>query len=453
MRRLLLLLAVMLFCLPLRAEAPIVIALQFEGAIGPAAEDYLSRGLARAEQRRAVLVVLQLDTPGGLDTAMRAMVKAILGSPIPVAVFVAPKGARAASAGTYILYASHVAAMAPATNLGAATPVQIGALPESPKAEPPAKPEKDTGKGERKKDSAPSDTLARKQVHDAAAYVRSLAQLRHRNAEWGEKAVRDAVSLSADEALRLKVIDLVATDMDELLAKLDGRKIETAAGERVLHTRGATVEAFEPDWRVRLIAVITQPSIALILMMIGVYGLFFEFANPGFVLPGVAGAVSLVLALFALQLLPVNYAGLLLILLGIGFMVAEAFLPAFGSLGVGGVVAFVIGSLILMDTDAPGFGIPMSLVVGLSATSALLLALIGNLALRARRRPVVSGREEMIGNRGEVVSWQNGSGWARVRGELWRAQAGERLAAGQRVRVLAVDGLTLRVTSDYPQGD
>lgn len=450
----LLMLVLLLLCLPARAEPPVVTVLRLEGAIGPATVDYVKRGLARAEQRGATLAVLQIDTPGGLDTSMRVIIKDILASPVPVVTYVAPNGARAASAGTYILYASHVAAMAPATNLGAATPVEIGALPDRGKPgrgtdkEEKDKDDKAAKDGEEKKEAVPADTMARKQIHDAAAYLRSLAQLRGRNAEWGEKAVREAVSLSAEEALRLNVIDLVARDVGDLLVKLNGRKLITAAGEKTVQTQDAVVETIEADWRTRTLAVITNPSIALILMMIGIYGLFFEFSNPGFVLPGVVGAVCLLLALFAFQLLPVNYAGLALIALGIAFMVAEAFLPSFGALGIGGVVAFAVGALILIDTEAPGFGIPLALIAAVGLTSALLLALIGSLALRARRRPVVSGREDLIGSSAELVEWNGTSGWARVRGELWRAQANEPLSSGQRVRVVDVVGLALKVVAD-----
>src|SRR5258705_8816820 len=302
------------------APGPPVALLTINGAIGPAIADYVHRGIEQAAKQGAQLVVLQMDTPGGLDTSMRAIIKDILASPVPVAAFVAPGGARAASAGTYILYASHIAAMAPGTNLGAATPVQIGMpTPQSPGSG------KEKGKTEDDPHGA-QDPLTKKQVHDAAAYIRGFAQMRWRNVEWAERAVREAVSLSADEALEQKVIDVTARDVSELLTKLDGRKVAIAGGERVLATAGAATQTLDPDWKSRFLAVITDPSIALILMMLGVYGLFFEFYNPGFVLPGVVGAICMLLAMFALHLLPVSYAGLALVVLGLGFLVAETFL-------------------------------------------------------------------------------------------------------------------------------
>jgi membrane-bound serine protease (ClpP class) len=423
------------------AQQPAVLVLPLSGAITPASADFLARGLARAESEHAQLLVLQIDTPGGLDSSMRDMIKMILASPVPVATFVAPSGARAASAGTYILYASHIAAMAPGTTLGAASPVQIGiGTPGKPEPLPKTAPDQ-AGK------ELPGDTqstLGRKQMHDAAAYIRGLAQLRGRNAEWAERAVREAVSLSADEALAQKVIDLTARDVQQLLTRLDRRKLSSAGGEQVLHTASAPVVTLAPDWKNRLLSVITEPSVALLLMMAGIYGLFFEFFSPGFVLPGVVGAICLLLGLFALHLLPVNFAGLALLLLGLSFMVADTFLGSF-VLGIGGVVAFAIGAVMLIDTDLPGFGIPLPFIAGLTLATAGFFLLIGNFALKSRKRPLVSGQGELPGSSGEVLEDLQAEGWALVHSERWWVRSQVPLKRGQRVRVTGRNGLVLDV--------
>lgn len=446
----------MFHAVPLSA-APVVV-LTLDGAVSPATADYVVRGIRQAAEKGAGLVVLKVDTPGGLDTSMRKIIREILAAPLPVATFVAPGGARAASAGTFILYASHIAAMAPATNLGAATPVPIGIAPggDPGKAPDESKPEKEAGRdgkvNGKAQDKAPSrSSMTQKQVNDAAAYIRSLAQLRGRNADWGERAVREAVSLSAAEARELKVIDIVAHDVPDLLKQLNGRKLTVQGVDRTLDTAGAETIMADPDWRSRLLAVITDPSIALILMMIGIYGLIFEFSNPGFVLPGVVGAICLLLALFAFQLLPINYAGLALIILGLAFIAAEAFLPSFGALGIGGVAALVIGSVILIEPGAGDYSVPLSFTLTLALASAAVVFLTVAMAARARKRPVVSGNAEMVGARGVVLNDLQSEGWARVHGETWRVVSRVPLVRGQKIRVTRIDGLTLGVEAETEQ--
>lgn len=421
-----------------RAGSPVATLLQIQGAIGPATSRYFVRGLEASEARGSRLVILQIDTPGGLDTSMRDIIRAILASPIPVVSYVAPSGARAASAGTYILYASHIAAMAPATNVGAATPVSIGGEEAPAPAGAPAK-------GAHPVEPEPGTPMERKVVNDAAAYLRGLAQLRGRNVQWAEQAVRGAASLPASEALKEHVIDLIARDIPDLLAQLDGREVRIANQPVKLATAGLTVERIDPDWRTKLLSVITHPTIAYGLLLIGLYGLLLEGYNPGVMFPGVIGVISLMLALFALQILSVNYAGLALVVLGVGMIIAEFHVPAFGSLGLGGLVAFVVGSIILFDTETPGMAIGLPLIAGIATVGGVVVLAIAFLGARSLRRPVVTGARVMLGQTAEVVENFNAQGQVRYAGELWNAHTTTPLRVGQQVRIVKVEGLGLWV--------
>jgi len=415
----------------------LAIVLDVLGPIGPATADFVTGSLKKAATRNAELVIIRMDTPGGLDASTRDIVKAILNSPVPVATLVTPGGARAASAGTYILYASHIAAMSPATNVGAATPVSIiGGQQPGQQKEP----------GDNEEDAVPpGDTMSRKAINDSVAYVRGLANKHGRNAEWAELAVREAASITAEEALEIGVIDLIANDVGDLLEQIHGITVEVQGRDRVLDTLSLKVEQLEPDWKSELLGVITSPTIAYMLLLIGVYGLFFEGYNPGAIFPGVIGAICLLIALYAFQLLPVNYAGFGLIILGIILMIGEAVAPSFGVLGIGGVIAMVIGSIILIDTDVPGFMISRPLIGAIALVSSFgLMAIIG-IAMKARRRPVVSGREELLSAQGTALLDFEHSGSVFVHSERWSAVTESPLREGQAIMVTGIDGLTLKV--------
>jgi len=412
--------------------------LEVKGAIGPGVSDFVRRGLEEAENAKSSVFILQLDTPGGLDLAMRDIIKNILASSVPVVTYVAPSGARAASAGTYILYASHVAAMAPATNLGAATPITIGNLPGMDNKN------KDRNDGEGEKETKlQEDTLKQKMVNDAEAYIISLAEKHGRNREWAAKAVREAVSISAEEALRLGVIDLMADGIDDLLDKLNGREVVLASGSQILQTNNLRLSYMEKDWRTKLMMVIGDPNIAYMLLLLGMYGLFFELANPGYVLPGVVGGTALLLALYAFQILPVNYVGLALIVLGISFMVGEAFAPSFGILGMGGLAAFVFGSVILMDEESMRVSL---ILIGSIALFSLvcILWLVGKI-LKLRKKRVRTGREQLFDSIGEVMDDFTVTGRVMILGESWQARTTSPMKKGDKVRVIAQDGLQLSV--------
>jgi membrane-bound serine protease (ClpP class) len=415
-----------------------------KGGIGPATAEFIEEGFEKANDNEALLIIFAIDTPGGLATSMRSIIRKILESTIPVAVFVSPSGARAASAGTYILYASHIAAMAPGTNLGAATPIAIGGgeipVPKEEKEEPPAEQGEAPGQ-----ESSPQNPMAAKMVNDAAAYIRSLAQMRGRNVEWAEQAVRNAASLTAEEALEKGVIDLMAADIDDLLMQVDGRTVTIGDRKIQMQTAGLNCEIIEPDWRNRLLAILTNPNIAFILILAGIYGLLFEFSNPGFIGPGVVGAICLLLGFYALNVLPLNYAGLGLLLLAIALMAAEAFVPSFGILGIGGIVAFVLAALMLFKSDIPGFRISWPVIIGTAIASIVMLIFVLGYVWRAQRRPVTTGSEGMRGREAVVLEWSGNRGYVSLGGERWKAAGEEDVAPHDRVEIRERSGLLLVV--------
>jgi membrane-bound serine protease (ClpP class) len=436
--------ALVVFLCPGLAEGSgnLALIISIDGAIGPASASYVKDALAKAGQRHAEVVILRLNTPGGLNTSMREIIADVLASPIPVIGYVAPSGAHAASAGTYILYATHIAAMAPGTNIGAATPVQLGGpmpgLPSTPNKEG-----KDNKNGDHQ--AEPKDAMTAKVTNDAVAFIRSLAELRGRNADWAEKAVREAATLSANAALQAKVIDLVARDPAELLSRVDGRVVEVAGGKtQHLATRDAIIEPIDPGWTSRFLAVITDPNIAFVLLMVGTYGLIFEFASPGAIAPGVVGTICLLLGLYALNLLPVNYAGFALMLVGISLLVVEAFSPTV-VIGLGGVIALVLGAIMLIRVEAPGYRLSWSVIAIVAAMfTSFILVVLGSLR-RARKGPVLVGAQAMRGLPAEVLDWNDGEGHVFTHGERWQARGVEAFRPGEVVEVANIVDLTLVV--------
>jgi membrane-bound serine protease (ClpP class) len=448
-----------------RAQAPSVPRVRviaLDGAIGPAYAQYLRREISGTPARSVSLLVITMNTPGGLVTSMREIVQDILAAPVPVAVYVSPQGAHAASAGTYILYASHVAAMAPGTTVGAATPIEVGGqgLPEPP--ERPGAPGEKTPKSEKppaggdespeeaEEPAAPPGAADLKAVNDLVALIKGLADLRGRNAEWAERAVRHAESLTASEALDKSVIDIVADDVPDLLAKIDGRKVKLGSVEHTIKTKDATIEYGEIGWATRLLMIITDPNVAFLLMTLGMWGLILEMSHPGAVFPGLFGAICLILGLYALSVLPVSISGAALLILGIGLMLGEVFTPGFGALGVGGIVAFALGALFLFDTDVPEFRVAWPVVLSVTAATGGFLLFVVAYALRIQRRPAVTGAENLIGRKAIVTEWDGHRGFVHVEGERWQAFAREPLEPGREVYVQGLEGLALRVGPTLP---
>jgi len=431
------------------ATAQTVVVLEIEGGIGVATADYLASGIRHAEEQNADLVIIDMDTPGGLVKPMRDMVQDILGSSVPVATYVSPAGARADSAGTYILLASHIAAMAPTTHLGAATPVSLNGedvTPPEPGGKPGGTPEDSESEGDGETAPLPTGSaMERKVLNDAVAYIRGLAERHGRNAEWAEKAVTEAATLTAKEALEQNVIEFIAVDHADLLQQLDGYEVKMDSQVVALETAGAAIETFEPNWRIKILSAIANPEIVLLLGIIGLYGLMYEGWNPGAIVPGVVGVICLLLAAYALQVLPVNYAGLALIIVGIALMVAEAFAPSFGALGLGGIAAFVFGAIMMFDSGIPGFGISIGFVIGLAVLVALAIIWLVGYALKLRRRGAVSGAESIVGGIGTALEDFEGEGRIWLESEAWHAVSKVPIQKDQQVVVTAMNGLVLEV--------
>ncbi len=439
------------------------VKLDLVGPLGVARAEYLITGIADAAAEDAALVIIRMDTPGGLVEPMRDIVQAILNSEVPVATYVSPGGARADSAGTYILLASHIAAMAPTTHLGAATPVSLtGGESDPPQRFPgfgaPEPPESDESDAEAQGESAddqerpaepaapePGSAMGRKVLNDAVAYIRSLAERHGRNADWAERAVRDAATLTAAEALEQNVIDVIATSETNLLQEIDGREVNLNDETFVLQTANLEIVPVEPSWRIKFLSTIANPQIALLLLLVGVYGLLFEGYNPGAIVPGVVGVVCLLMAAYALQVIPVNYAGLALIIVGVILIIAEAFVPSFGALGLGGIAAFIFGSIIMFDSGIPGFGVSVTFVVSFAVISGLALMWLVSYLVRLRRRGAVSGRDSIVGGIGTAMEDFTGEGRIWLESEAWHAHSTTPVQKDQDVEVIGMDGLILIV--------
>lgn len=432
---------------PVWGDVTTALIIEIDGAISPATSNFIEKGLNHGNENGVELIVIEMDTPGGLDTSMRSIIKNILNSKVPVATYVSPKGSRAASAGTFILYASHIAAMAPATNLGAATPVAIGGTAPSPIKPEPVEPEdKEENKSEPLESTPDNETaLAKKRLNDAAAYIRSLADRYGRNAEWAELAVREAATLTAEEALENNVIDYVADDLGDLFEQINGHEVETNAGKQTLSTENVLIERFIKDWRIKFLETLADPNLAYLLMLIGIYSLILEGYNPGSILPGVVGAICLILALFAFQVLAVNYAGLILIALGVVLIVAEAFAPSFGILGFGGLTSFVLGSIMLFDSGIPGFEVSRLLIGSIAFLGGLIILGLVFFLARTLKRPIVSGTEGMLGEQGIALEDFDSKGDVLVHGERWQAKTSEPVKKGQGIEITAVKNMLVLI--------
>lgn len=429
-----------------------VVVLELKGALGVATAEHIITGIEHAESIDAELVIIDMDTPGGLMNPMRDIIQAILNSSVPVATYVTPEGARADSAGTYILLASHIAAMAPTTHLGAATPVSLTGDSVTPQSEDEEADEETASDDESAADDAeseaeprPGTSMERKVLNDAIAYIRGLAERHGRNADWAEDAVRDAATLTAGEALEQNVIEFIADDHAALLEMIDGHEIEVDGETVALETSSVVIEEFEASWRIKILQAVASPEIVLILGMIGLYGLMYEGWNPGAILPGVVGIICLLLAAYGLQVLPVNYAGLALIIVGLALMTAEAFAPSFGALGLGGIAAFVFGAIMMFDSGIPGFGISLTFVISIAILAALLVVWLVSYVLKLRRRGAVSGKGSIIGGVGVAMSDFAGDGKVWLEGEAWAARSNVPVTKDQEVIVKNLIGLTLEI--------